>query len=75
MALKTFNIDEEVYKSYSKKCKSKGMSMSKQIENFLRSEIGKLANIDSKDDIDVKKIKRDMKNFDKSLEHPLKKYC
>ena len=75
MALKTFNIDDEIYKSYSKSCKSKGMSMSRQIENFIRNEIGKITKVDSEEDIDVKKIERDMKNFDKSLEHPLKKYC
>jgi len=75
MALKTFNIDDGVYKSYSKHCKSKGMSMSRQIENFIRNEIGKITKVDSEEDIDVKKIERDMKNFDKSLEHPLKKYC
>ena len=75
MALKTFNIDEKTYKSYSKHCKKKGMSMSKQIENFIKSEIEKLTNLKSKGDIDVKKIRRDMKIFDKSLEHPLQKYC
>lgn len=75
MALKTFNIDDDIYKSYSKNCKSKGMSMSRQIENFIRNEIEKITKIDSKEDIDVKKISRDMKSFDKSLEHPLKKYC
>jgi len=75
MALKTFNIDDGIYKSYSKNCKLKGISMSKQVENFLRSEMEKIVKVDSKEDIDVKKIGRDMKNFDKSLEHPLKKYC
>jgi hypothetical protein len=75
MALKTFNIDDEIYKRYSKSCKQKGMSMSKQIENFIKNEIEKIVKVDSKEDIDVKKIEKDMKNFDKSLEHPLKKYC
>ena len=75
MALKTFNIDDAVYKNYSKHCKKKGISMSRQIEIFLRNEVEKIANVGSKDDIDVKKIEKDMKSFDKSLEHPLKKYC
>ena len=75
MALKTFNINEGVYKHYSKSCKQKGISMSKQIENFIRSEIEKITKISSKGSIDVKKIGRDMRNFDKFLEHPLKKYC
>ena len=75
MALKTFNIDDAVYKNYSKHCKKKGISMSRQVEIFLRNEVEKIANVSSKDDIDVKKIEKDMKSFDKSLEHPLKKYC
>ena len=75
MALKTFNIDEKVYAEFSKHSKSKGISMSKQIENFIKNEIEKITEISSEKDIDVKKISKDMKNFDKSLEHPLKKYC
>ena len=75
MALKTFNVDEGVYKSYSKHCKKKGISMSKQIENFIRDEIGKITNINTKTDIDTNRIGKEMKTFDKSLEHPLKKYC
>ncbi len=75
MALKTFNINEGVYKNYSKHCKSRGISMSKQVENFLRNEIEKLTSIESKSDIDVKKLEREMRNFDRSIEHPLKKYC
>ncbi|MEM4398088.1 MAG: hypothetical protein QW757_05715 [Candidatus Woesearchaeota archaeon] len=37
MALKTFNIDETIYKKFSDICKKNGMSMSKQIEFFMRS--------------------------------------
>jgi antitoxin component of RelBE/YafQ-DinJ toxin-antitoxin module len=75
MALKTFNIDDAVYKNYSKHCKKKGISMSRQVEIFLRNEVEKIADVGLKDNIDVKKIEKDMKSFDKSLEHPLKKYC
>jgi len=39
MALKTFNIDEKTYKQYSEHCKKQGISMSKQIEKFIQSEI------------------------------------
>jgi len=42
MAIKTFNIDEEVYNQFSKHCKKNGISMSKRIENFIRGEISKL---------------------------------
>ena len=34
---KTFNIDETVYGSFSSFCKENGLSMSKQIELFMRS--------------------------------------
>lgn len=39
MALKTFNISKNVYDKYSKICKSNGISMSKQIEIFMRAQI------------------------------------
>ena len=39
MALKTFNINEEVYDKFSKTCKEHGISMSKQIELFIESQI------------------------------------
>jgi antitoxin component of RelBE/YafQ-DinJ toxin-antitoxin module len=41
MALKTFNVDEAVYGSFSGFCKENGLSMSKQIEMFMRSWIEK----------------------------------
>ena len=75
MALKTFNINEGVYKNYSKHCKNKGISMSKQVENFLKAEIERITDVQSERGIDIKKIERGMKDFDKSIEHPLKKYC
>jgi macrodomain Ter protein organizer (MatP/YcbG family) len=42
MALKTFNLDSEVYKQFSKHCKENGISMSKKIENFIKQELSKL---------------------------------
>ena len=42
MALKTFNLDAEVYKEFSKHCKKEGHSMSKKIENFIKMELEKL---------------------------------
>lgn len=35
MALKTFNVDEKVYLEFSKFCKDRGVSMSKQINRFM----------------------------------------
>lgn len=39
MALKTFNIQEEVYGKFSRFCKEHGISMSKQVEIFMGSMI------------------------------------
>ncbi len=40
MALKTFNVDAAVYKKFYAACKENGMSMSKQVEFFMRSMVG-----------------------------------
>ena len=37
MALKTFNIEETIYKKFSDFCKGHGVSMSKQIQLFMES--------------------------------------
>ncbi|MBN2051898.1 hypothetical protein JW756_00160 [Candidatus Woesearchaeota archaeon] len=37
MALKTFNVQEDVYNKFSNFCKGHGVSMSKQIEMFMES--------------------------------------
>ena len=42
MALKTFNLDSEVYQKFSDYCKKEGISMSKKIENLIKQEIEKL---------------------------------
>lgn len=39
MALKTFNIEEDVYNKFSAICKRLGISMSKQVEIFMRSQV------------------------------------
>jgi len=39
MVLKTFNLEEEVYEKFSDFCKENGISMSKQINIFLKSQI------------------------------------
>ncbi|MGD9275678.1 MAG: hypothetical protein PVJ67_00735 [Candidatus Pacearchaeota archaeon] len=39
MVLKTFNLDEEVYKKFSEFCREHGMSMSKQINIFICSQL------------------------------------
>ena len=39
MVLKTFNLNEEVYKKFSDFCKENGISMSKQVEIFIESQM------------------------------------
>jgi len=39
MTLKTFNVQEEIYQKFSKFCKSRGISMSKQVELFMESQM------------------------------------
>ncbi|MBI2143108.1 hypothetical protein HYU20_02085 [Candidatus Woesearchaeota archaeon] len=37
MVLKTFNVGEDVYAKFSRFCKEHGISMSRQVETFMRS--------------------------------------
>ena len=39
MVIKTFNIDEDVYQKYSDMCREYGVSMSKQINAFMRNQL------------------------------------
>ncbi len=74
MALKTFNIDAEIYKEFSKHCKSEGLSMSKKIEKFISAEIKRMKSgeIEFKDKVEEERAKREWALHN---EHPLGKYC
>ena len=39
MVLKTFNLEEDVYRKFSEFCKGNGISMSKQVGFFMQSVI------------------------------------
>ncbi|MEK6951397.1 MAG: hypothetical protein AABX29_00110 [Nanoarchaeota archaeon] len=39
MVIKTFNLEEDVYKKFSDFCKENGLSMSKQINLFIKAQI------------------------------------
>ncbi len=39
MAIKTFNVNEEIYHKFSTFCKENGISMSKQVEIFMQSQM------------------------------------
>ena len=71
MALKTFNLNEEIYKEFSEYCKKNGISMSKKVENFIRGELESLkkgTRVFRKSF--VKTVKSDRKE-----EHSFMKYC
>lgn len=61
MAIKTFNIDDEIYKEFSRHCKKEGVSMSKRVENFIRSEL--------------ERMKFDKARAPSVKEHSFKRYC
>lgn len=77
MALKTFNIDEQVYKEFSKHCKQQGISMSRRIENFLRDEVEKIKlPIGEMKDLGRERLHHAEGQAHKQTgEHPLSKYC
>lgn len=71
-ALKTFNVDQEIYKEFSSHCKKHGISMSKKVENFIREELERL-----KERVyhkKVTKIVRDGESLEEK-EHNMGKYC
>ena len=76
MALKTFNIDNDIYKEFSKHCKKEGLSMSKKIERFISEEISKIKGIKNgsefEDKLGEERAERERELMD---EHPLGKYC
>jgi hypothetical protein len=39
MVIKTFNLEEDVYKKFSNFCKENGFSMSKQVNIFIKAQI------------------------------------
>jgi antitoxin component of RelBE/YafQ-DinJ toxin-antitoxin module len=39
MSIKTFNVDDDAYQKFSSYCKENGLSMSKQITWFMKSQI------------------------------------
>ncbi|MEK6908658.1 MAG: DUF6364 family protein [Nanoarchaeota archaeon] len=68
MSIKTFNIEEEVYKQFSAYCKKNGISMSKRVENFLKEEVSKINNKN------FKKITEKVETV-KHIQHSFSKYC
>jgi len=72
MVLKTFNIDENIYKKFSAFCKNLGISMSKQIEFFMESFI---SNDKQKDDKIRKKYLKELEKIRKGKFMKLKSFA
>tara|TARA_Y100000310_G_scaffold338209_1_gene427221 strand:+ start:4076 stop:4339 length:264 start_codon:yes stop_codon:yes gene_type:complete len=87
MALKTFNVDHEVYKEFSKHCKKHGISMSKRVENFIRLELENITGEKKKEPDPKGDFEKGAQNFGKGMEpkseglksteeeHSFQKYC
>lgn len=39
MVLKTFNLDDQTYQKFSEFCRENGLSMSKQIDIFIKAQL------------------------------------
>ncbi|MAG01945.1 hypothetical protein CMI42_01295 [Candidatus Pacearchaeota archaeon] len=39
MVLKTFNLEDETYRKFSEFCRENGLSMSKQVDIFIKAQI------------------------------------
>ncbi len=39
MAIKSFNVEASTYNKFSKYCKDLGISMSKQVDTFIKSQV------------------------------------
>ena len=39
MVLKTFNLDDETYRKFSEYCRENGISMSKQVDLFIKAQL------------------------------------
>lgn len=74
MTLKTFNLNEKLYREFSQYCKKHGISMSKRIENFIGEELERIK-------LDVKVFQKEItskaRKFKdlKNEEHPIGRYC
>jgi hypothetical protein len=71
VALKTFNLDEEVYREFSKHCKENGMSMSKKVENFIKEE---MEQIKGGGKLKIKRFMKDVSHLKEKV-HSFRKYC
>ena len=76
MALKTFNVDAEIYRAFSDHCKREGISMSKKVEKFLKAELERLELNSKREKISASGEKEPSpSHVQESEEHIMGKYC
>ena len=61
MVLKTFNLDEETYNKFSKFCKENGISMSKQVNFFIKNQMTEEPEVSEKYLKKLAKIRKESK--------------
>ncbi|MAG27569.1 hypothetical protein CMI47_18705 [Candidatus Pacearchaeota archaeon] len=85
MALKTFNVDDVVYKEFSKHCKKEGISMSKKVEKFIAEEVSRIKGLGKSVREEVEVIEKDTADRSSAVhsagvstegdEHSMGRYC
>jgi hypothetical protein len=75
MALKTFNVDRELYDEFSKHCRENGISMSKKISNFIREELERLKPRKVSSTKSENRVESKVEKINSGDEHPLGRYC
>ena len=73
-ALKTFNLDSNAYREFSEYCKKEGISMSKRVEHFIKSELEKIKVL-SRLGRDAGKMAESRGSMERKEENSFSKYC
>jgi len=58
MVLKTFNLDNETYRKFSDYCKKRGLSMSKQVDIFIKLQLAEKEEVREKYLRELDKIRK-----------------
>ena len=58
MVIKSFNVNEDVYRKFSGFCKENGISMSKQVNTFMESQLEEEPEVREKYLIKLEKLRK-----------------
>ena len=73
-ALKTFNLDSNAYQEFSEYCKREGISMSKRVEYFIKSELEKIKVLSGLGRV-AGKMAESKGSMERKEENSFRKYC